>query len=51
MGDRRPWANCVCIEPIEVNRSGSGVESCKRACSEDIVRESLHLCNHLSLQR
>ncbi len=42
MGERRPWASCVWLELIEVNRSGSVVESCRMAYSVDIVRESLH---------
>ncbi len=39
MGDRRPSASSVWFEPIEVNRSGCGVESCTRAYDEDIVGE------------
>ncbi len=42
MGGRRPWASCVRLEAIEVNRSGSCVESCRGAYSVDIVGESLH---------
>ncbi len=40
--DWRRSASCVWLEPIEVNRSGSDVESYIRAYGVDIVGECLH---------
>ncbi len=40
--DRYRSASCVWLGPINVNRSGSGVESCTMAYGVDIVGECLH---------
>ncbi len=40
--DRCRSAICVWLEPIEVNCSGPGIESCRRADGVDVVGECLH---------